>query len=161
HAAGYQSVLRSLHRMHLPWLAACFAAQLTAYVGYVIAVWSMARLDDGPRLPFALTARTVVAGFGVYAATHSSGGFAVDYCALRRWALPRREAIRRVLGLGALEYAILAPAALISALVLIFEGGDHVQDAMTFPWLLVIPGFVLAAWVTSPKRAARLSQAEG
>src|SRR5262249_7178178 len=96
-----------------------------------------------------------------YAATHSSGGFAVDYWALRQSGLPRREAIRRVLGLGALEYAILAPAALISALVLIFEGGDHVQDAMTFPWLLVIPGFFLAAWVTSPKRAARLTQAGG
>jgi len=157
HAAGYQSILSYLHRMYAPWLAACFAAQLVAYGGYVLAVWSVARLDGGPKLPFALTARTVVAGFGVYAATHSSGGFAVDYWALRQSGLSRREATRRVLGLGALEYAILAPAALISALVLLAGGGDHVQDAMTLPWLLVIPGFALAAWVTSPKRAARLS----
>jgi uncharacterized membrane protein YbhN (UPF0104 family) len=156
HAAGYQSMLGSLHRMHAVWLAACFGSQVVAYAGYVLAVWSIARLDDGPRLPFALTARTVVAGFGVYAATHSSGGFAVDYWALRRSGLPRGEAIRRVLGLGALEYAVLAPAALISALFLLAGGGDHVRDAMTLPWLLVIPGFVAAAWVTSPKRVARL-----
>jgi uncharacterized membrane protein YbhN (UPF0104 family) len=161
HAAGYAHVAWSLHRMHPVWLAACFGGQLLAYLGYVLAVWAMARLDGGPRLPLALTARTVVAGFGVYAATHSSGGFAVDYWALRRSGLPRREAMRRVLGLGALEYAVLAPAALVSALVLLAGGADHVQDAMTLPWLLVIPGFAAAAWATSPKRAGRLCEPNG
>lgn len=124
----------------------------------MLAVRDMARVGDGPELSLSLTTRTVVAGFGVFAATHSAGGFAVDYWALRRAGLNRREAIARVLGLGAMEYAVLAPAALISALVLfVGAGGDRVQDAMTLPWLLVVPGFLLAFWLSSPKRSRRLS----
>jgi uncharacterized membrane protein YbhN (UPF0104 family) len=123
----------------------------------VLAVRDMARVDDGPRLSFSLTTRTVVAGFGVFAATHAAGGFAVDYWALRRAGLKRSDAISRVMGLGALEYAVLAPAALISAIVLLFGAGGRVQDAMTYPWLLVVPGFLAALWVSSPRRAERLS----
>ena len=57
---------------------------------------------------------------------------------------------------------MLAPAALVSALVVFFGGaGDHVQDAMTLPWLLVIPGFAAAVWLTQPKRAERFAAAAG
>ena len=162
HAAGYRHVVVAVARFDGVWLPVCLAAQVVAYFGYVLAVRAVARVDGGPRLSFALTTRTVVAGFGVYAATHSSGGFMVDYWALRRSGLPRREAMARVLGLGALEYAVLAPAALVSALVLLFGGGGaHVQEAMTLPWLLVVPGFLAAAWLTSPSRAERLRNPSG
>src|SRR6266540_860053 len=123
HVAGYRHVVGAVARFDGVWLPVCLAAQVVAYFGYVLAVRAVARVDGGPRLSFALTTRTVVAGFGVYAATHSSGGFTVDYWALRRSDLARREAMARVLGLGALEYAVLAPAALVSALVLLFSGG--------------------------------------
>jgi len=161
HAAGYGHVESAVRRFDPVWLPVCLAGQVVAYFGYVLALRAVARMDGGPRLSFALTTRTVVAGFGVYAATHSSGGFAVDYWALRRSGLARREAMARVLGLGALEYAVLAPAALVSALVLFFGSGDHVQDAMTLPWLLVLPGFAAAAWLTSPRRAERLADSAG
>ena len=158
--AGYSALVEVVGRLDPVWLPICFGGQLLAYLGYVLALRDIARVDDGPRLSFSLTTRTVVAGFGVYAATHGSGGFRVDYWALRRSGLPRDEAIARVLGLGALEYAVLAPAALISALVLLLgDGGDHVQDAMTLPWLLVVHGFAAAVWVSSPRRAQRLSVA--
>src|SRR5581483_1863603 len=104
-----------------------------------------------------VTARTVVSGFGVYAAAHAAGGFAVDYWALRRAGLKREQAIARVAGLGVLEYAVLAPVALVCALVLFAGGGDRVQDSMTLPWLAVIPGFGAALWVSSPKRHSRLT----
>jgi len=146
-----------LHRAAPIWLAACFGAQVVAYLGYVLAVRDVARVDGGARLGFALTARTVLAGFGVYAATHAAGGFAVDYWTLRRAGLSRHDAVRRVLGLGALEYAILAPAALVCAVLLLLGEGGHVRDAMTVPWLLVVPGMALALWVSSPARAARFS----
>jgi len=123
----------------------------------VLAVRNVARVDGGPRLSLSLTTRTVVAGFGVYAATHASGGFAVDYWTLRRAGLRREQAVPRVLGLGALEYAVLASATLGSAVLLLLGEGGHVQDAMTLPWLLVIPGFAAAAWVSSPRRAPRLA----
>jgi uncharacterized membrane protein YbhN (UPF0104 family) len=160
--AGSSALFRVFEHIDPIWLALCFGSQLLAYLGYVLALRDVARVDDGPRLSFSLTTRTVVAGFGVFAATHASGGFRVDYWALRRSGLGKDAAIARVLGLGALEYAVLAPAALVSAIVLLLgDGGSHVQDAMTLPWLLVIPGFAVALWVSAPERAWRLCGDKG
>ena len=150
--AGLQQVQRVTSRLDARWLVICLGAELLGYVGYVLALRNIARVDGGPRLSFALTARTVVSGFGVYAAAHAAGGFAVDYWALRRAGLKRDQAIARVAGLGVLEYAVLAPVALVCALVLLAESNDHVQDSMTLPWLAVIPGFLAAVWISSPKR---------
>jgi uncharacterized membrane protein YbhN (UPF0104 family) len=68
--------------------------------------------------------------------------------------------VARVLALGALEYVVLAPAALCSAIALIISGTD-VPLSLTLPWLLVIPGALAAIWVSSPKRAPRYSDAGG
>jgi uncharacterized membrane protein YbhN (UPF0104 family) len=155
-AAGLEQVSHVTSRFDARWLAVCLGAELIGYVGYVLALRNVARVDGGPQLSFALTARTVVSGFGVYAAAHAAGGFAVDYMALRRVGLKREQAIARVAGLGVLEYAVLAPVALVCALLLLAGSDDHVQDSMTLPWLAVIPGFGAALWVSSPKRSERL-----
>jgi uncharacterized membrane protein YbhN (UPF0104 family) len=159
-AAGLEQVQRVTSRLDAPWLLICLGAELIGYVGYVLALRNVTRVDGGPRLSFALTARTVVSGFGVYAAAHAAGGFAVDYWALRRAGLKRDQAIARVAGLGVLEYAVLAPAALVCALLLLTGSGDHVEKSMTIPWLAVIPGFGVAMWVSSPKRRSRLADPE-
>jgi hypothetical protein len=156
-AAGLEQVGRVTSRLDGRWLVICLGAELIGYIGYILALRNVARVDDGPRLSFALTARTVLSGFGVYAAGHAAGGFTVDYWALRRAGLKREQAIARVAGLGVLEYAVLAPVALVSALVLLAGSGDHVQKSMTIPWLAVIPGFGVAMWVSSPKRRSRLA----
>jgi putative heme transporter len=158
YVAGYGHVRDWLDRVHPEWLAVCFAGELVAYLGYVLAVRDTARVDEGPELGLSLSTQTVVAGFGVFAATRSSGGFAVDYWMLRRAGEDRDGAIARVLALGALEYAVLAPAALVSAIFLVFAAHPHVPNGLTLPWLLVLPGAVVAAWVTSPSRARRLSE---
>jgi len=160
-AAGLEQIQRVTSRLDARWLVICLGGELIGYIGYVLALRNIARVDGGPRLSFALTARTVVSGFGVYAAAHAAGGFAVDYLALRRAGLKREQAIARVAGLGVLEYAVLAPVALVCALVLLADSGDHVQDSMTLPWLAVIPGFGAALWVSSPKRHARLTDPSG
>jgi len=159
-AAGLGDVQRVTARLDGWWLVICLGGELIGYVGYVLALRNVARVDGGPKLSFALTARTVVSGFGVYAAAHAAGGFAVDYWALRRAGLKREQAIARVAGLGVLEYAVLAPVALVCALVLLFGAGDHVEMSMTLPWLAVIPGFAAALWVSSPKRSSRLADSE-
>jgi uncharacterized membrane protein YbhN (UPF0104 family) len=41
--------------------------------------------------------------------------------------------------------------------VLLFEPDNQVQESMTLPWLLVIPGFGVALWASSPKRRSRLT----
>jgi uncharacterized membrane protein YbhN (UPF0104 family) len=150
--AGLAQVQHVTSRLDARWFVICLGAELLGYVGYVLALRNIARVDGGPKLSFALTARTVVSGFGVYAAAHAAGGFAVDYWALRRAGLRREQAIARVAGLGVLEYAVLAPVALVCALILLADSADHVQDSMTLPWLAVIPGFGVALWVSSPKR---------
>ena len=160
-AAGLEEVERVTSRLDARWLVICLGGELLGYIGYVLALRNVARVDGGPRLSFATTARTVVSGFGVYAAAHAAGGFAVDYWALRRAGLRRDEAIARVAGLGVLEYAVLAPAALVSALVLVAGSGYHVEPSMTLPWLAVIPGFGAALWASSPRRSGRLLDGEG
>lgn len=155
-AAGLSAVGRVTAHFHAGWLAVCVGAQVAGHIGYVLALRNVARVDGGPHIPFRLSARTVVAGCGVHGAANVSGGFGVDYWALRRAGLERERAIARVACLGALELALLALAALASAIVLL-AAGAHVQAAVTWPWLLVVPGVLAAAWVTSPRRRDRMA----
>ena len=60
-----------------------------------------------------------------------------------------------MLALSALEYTVLAPAALISAIFLTLH--EQISDALTLPWLAVIPGALVAVWLTSPTRARQYS----
>lgn len=158
--AGAESLDEALRHLHPEWLVLCFGGELVAYFGYVLAVRDTARVDGGPGLTFGRTLQTVVGGFGVFAATRTSGGFAVDYWVLRSAGEDRDGAVARVLALGALEYAVLAPAALCSAIALLASGAD-VSLTLTLPWLLVIPGAFVAVWVSSPKRASRYAKAHG
>ena len=157
--AGIPRVAHLVYTLHSwLWLAACFAAELVAYGGYVLTIRDMARVDEGPELDLKESLQTVVAGFGVFAATRSSGGFAVDYWAFRRAGARRREAWARVLGLGFLEYVVLSIAALIASGALFFRADGHAGWGATLPALTVIPAFGIAAWATSPKRVDRLSR---
>ncbi len=158
--AGAERLDRAARNIHPAWLLLCLGGELLAYGGYVLAVRDTAKVDNGPTLSFGRSLQTVIGGFGVFAATRTSGGFAVDYWALRSAGEDRDGAVARVLALGALEYVVLAPAALCSAIALII-GGTDVPLSLTLPWLLVIPGALAAIWVSSPKRAPRYSDAGG
>ena len=156
-AAGWPRVLRLVYARHSwSWLAVCLVGELAAYFGYVLTIRDMARVDSGAEMNLAVSTTTVVAGFGVFAATRSSGGFAVDYWAFRRAGASRREAVRRVFALGVLEYAMLSTVALIASAALYLGLDGHASDAATLPSLLIVPCVVFALWVTSPKRVARL-----
>lgn len=63
--------LRLVYARHAwTWLAVCLASEVVAYLGYVLTIRDMARVDDGHEMDLAVSAKTVVAGFGVFAATH-------------------------------------------------------------------------------------------
>ena len=64
-----------------------------------------AKVDNGPKLTFGSSLQAVVAGFGVFAATRTSGGFAVDYWVLRNAGEDRDGAGARGRARGAHEYA--------------------------------------------------------
>jgi uncharacterized membrane protein YbhN (UPF0104 family) len=155
-AAGLDALNRATSNFDPRWLAICVGGQVVGYLGYVLALRNVARVDGGPHLSLGQSARTVVAGFGPHGAGHVSGGFAVDYWALRHAGLEREQAIARVTCLGTLEMAVLAPAALASAVVLLLTGA-HIEPSVTWPWLLVVPGLLAAVWVTSPRRRDRLA----
>jgi uncharacterized membrane protein YbhN (UPF0104 family) len=141
-AAGFNAVLDGLRDIDYTWFAAAFCAEVVAYLGYMLAYREIARVEGGPQLELPRIAALVSAGFGVFVAR---GGFAVDVDALQDAGCPPSEARARVLGLGALEYAILAPAAAISAAVLLDHGARAPGPGFTWPWAIAVPvGFVLA-----------------
>jgi uncharacterized membrane protein YbhN (UPF0104 family) len=152
HVAGVARVFRVIHHVDPVWFAVCLAAEAVAYAGYVLMLHETARVDGGPRLGLRHTAQIVAAGFGAFFAASASGGFKVDYLALRNAGARRKEALARVLGLGMLEYSILAPAALGAALAIIFDFGKQPDPSLTLPWLAVVPGFAVAVWLTHPRR---------
>ncbi len=161
HLAGDGRVFGHLDNIAPLWFVVCLVAEVIAYGGYVVALRSTARVGGGPRLGLGLAARVVAAGFGAFFAASAAGGFQVDYWAFRRSGASRRDALARVLGLGTLEYAVLAPAALVSALALFFGAGRRPYPALTLPWLLVLPGFAFAVFASSPERSRRWSNVEG
>ncbi|HEY5662228.1 MAG TPA: lysylphosphatidylglycerol synthase transmembrane domain-containing protein [Gaiellaceae bacterium] len=141
-AAGFGTVFRELRAANPNWLPIAFAMELAAYLGYVVAYRELARARGGPRLGIARAGAIVAAGFGVFVIR---GGFAVDRHALEDAGLEPREARIRVLGLGALEYAVLAPVAALAAVIILARGSTRPSLGFTLPWAIAVPlGFVAA-----------------
>jgi len=121
-AAGFDNVLHELRHVDPIWLPVAFGMELAAYFGYVVAYREVARVEGGPRL-----------------------GLVVDRQALEAAGLDPRQARARVLGLGALEYAVLAPAAALAAVILLARGSTHPSLGFTLPWAIAVPlGFAAA-----------------
>jgi uncharacterized membrane protein YbhN (UPF0104 family) len=117
---------------------------VVAYVGYMLAYREVAQVERGPRLGMMKLAAVVFTGFGVFVA---HGGFSADMVALRGTGISKREARIRVLGLGALEYVVLAPAVCISAIIILAHGSNKPNFGLTLPWAIAVPlGFVAAFW---------------
>jgi len=138
---GIQKTLTRLVHPHWQWLVAAVGGEILAYVGYTVAYREVARADHGAELEVPKAAALVAAGFGVFV---HGGGFALDRTALRRAGLSKTEARRRVLGLGMLEYAVLAPATLAAAIVVVVWH-PTISASLTLPWIIGPPiGAVLA-----------------
>ncbi|MGZ4353671.1 MAG: lysylphosphatidylglycerol synthase transmembrane domain-containing protein [Gaiellaceae bacterium] len=141
-AAGFDYVAHALTHPHWPWIFVALGGEALAYFGYALAYREVARVEEGPKLPPRRAVALVAAGFAPFVA---GGGFHVDLLALRRSGVGAREARVRVLGLGALEYAVLAPAACATAIFLL-QDGTHLQAGLTWPWAVAVPvGFAAAA----------------
>jgi uncharacterized membrane protein YbhN (UPF0104 family) len=140
-AAGFGEIAEVLLTPQWQWFGVAVAGEIVAYLGYTLAYREVARVEKGPQLGLGHTAALVASGFGVFL---PRGGFAADLEALGDHCEDERDARIRVLGLGALEWAVLAPAACACALYVIFRGW-HVQSGLTLPWAIAVPlGFVAA-----------------
>jgi uncharacterized membrane protein YbhN (UPF0104 family) len=143
-AAGFGHVAARLEDVQPIWFLVALGAEIVAYVGYVLSYREVSRVERGPNMPARDALAAVTAGFGAFVA---QGGFAVDLHAFRQAGVSDREARVRVLGLGALEYALLAPAACITAIALLWSGVAKPPEALTLPWAIAVPiGFAAALW---------------
>jgi uncharacterized membrane protein YbhN (UPF0104 family) len=158
-AAGWHRLWLLGHRPHpWAWLGVCLAGEIIAYAGYALTIHGMAKVGVGSDMTLGESAETVIAGFGVFAATRASGGFAVDFWAFRRAGATKRQAAAQAAGLGLLEYVILSIAALVASILLFLRLDGHAGDWTTLPSLLIIPCLAAGFVLTSPKRARRLSK---
>ncbi len=161
-AAGWPRLLELAERPHpWAWLGVCFGAEVVAYCGYVLTVRGMAKAGLRSEMTMSEAAETVVAGFGVFAATRASGGFAVDFWAFRRAGATKRQAAAQATGLGLLEYVVLSIGALLASIALYWRVDGHASDGTTLPSLAIIPCLLVGYLLTSPKRARRLSKQDG
>jgi len=141
-AAGFERVFDLGGRVDAIWLPIALAFEVAAYVGYIVAYREIVRVEGGPSIGLGRAGAIVAAGFGVFVIR---GGFVVDRLALERAGISGRQARVRVIGLGMLEYAVLAPAAAVSAIVIVARGESRPSLGFTLPWALAVPlGFAAA-----------------
>jgi len=142
-SAGPVVVLHRLVHLRWWWVPIALGCEVASYIGYVFAYREVARAEDGTDLELSGTAAAVATGFGVFVAT---GGFVLDEAVLKSAGVPAREARSRVMSLGALEYVVLAPAAMGAAIYLVLFARPDLDPALTLPWIVGVPvGFAAAA----------------
>jgi uncharacterized protein (TIRG00374 family) len=159
--ADFDEILNALEQADRKWFPICLAGLVCAYVGYIAGYREVARMHGGPSLPLWTVARIVGIGFGANVLGSAAGGLAVDFWALRRAGASTHDSARRVLGFNTLEWGLLGAFACVAAMLELAGRGSGAPLSMTLTWLIVVPVcVVLAALVSSPKRAERLSRAE-
>jgi uncharacterized membrane protein YbhN (UPF0104 family) len=132
--AGWQATSDRLQNLIWGSLLIAVVAHILAYAGYLVAHHQVLNRRASMRVSWKAGAQVVVIGFGGWLI---GGGFDVDRRALVRAGLAEADAGSSVVVLGALELAVLTPAAWICALVLLRTGG--VPAAVTIPWVIGVP----------------------
>lgn len=158
HATKAGSIGRAFESLDAPWIALVAAAEILTYPAYTLAYRSLAHVvgHAPPSLP--IVARIVVAGFGPFAL---SGGFGIDRQALQALHEDERSARVRVMALGVLEWAVLAPLGCVVSIVLLARG-SHIPASLLWPWAILVPlGFGFALWAAAPCRLKRLTHIGG
>jgi uncharacterized membrane protein YbhN (UPF0104 family) len=157
--SGIGAIVDALTDFQPQWLGLVAGAEIVSYLAYVVASQSLAAAYSHERLPWVLWLEIVISGFGPF---EPGGGFALDRRALRVLHDDVDGATERVLGLGALEWALLAPAGCISAIVLLADGRGPVQQSLLWPWALAVPvGFGIGLWLSAPRRRERVATIRG
>ena len=155
---GVDAIGRAFERFHPAWIALIAGAQALAYVAYTIAYRSVAQVHGHAPIELPVVGRVVAAGFGPFSI---AGGFGLDKQALHALHEDERSARVRVLGLGMLEWALLAPITCAVSIAFLIDGAD-ILPSLLWPWAIAVPvGFGLMLWASAPKRRDRLARIRG
>jgi uncharacterized membrane protein YbhN (UPF0104 family) len=148
------AVGRAFKHFDPAWIGLIAGAELLAYPAYMWAYRSIASVHGHAPLALPLVARLVVAGFGPFSIL---GGFGLDRQALQALHEDEDSARVRVLALGVLEWAVLAPTTCVVAITFLATGAD-ILPSLLWPWAVLVPlGFALALWASvSPRIQQRL-----
>jgi uncharacterized membrane protein YbhN (UPF0104 family) len=158
HVTGADAIGRAFNDVDPRWIALIAGAELLAYPAYVIAYRSLAQVHGHAALALPMVARVVVAGFGPFAI---GGGFGIDKQVLHGLQEDEHSARVRVVALGILEWAVLAPTTCVVAIIFLAEHAD-ILPSLLWPWALAVPaGFAFGLWASAPERAERLSRFGG
>jgi uncharacterized membrane protein YbhN (UPF0104 family) len=154
HVTGADAIGRAFDHVDARWIALIAGAELLAYPAYVIAYRSIAQVHGHAPLALPMVARVVVAGFGPFAI---GGGFGLDRQVLHGLQEDERSARVRVVALGILEWAVLAPTAWVVSVVFLAERAN-ILPSLLWPWAVAVPlGFGFGLWASEPERAERLA----
>lgn len=154
-AYGFGAFAQAWSHLNFAWLGVTIGGELLAVPAYMVCYRTLVRVNDGPRLQLPLVARVVMGGFGPFAVR---GGFVLDKRALHAIEGDEETAMVRVLGLGALEWALLAPVAWASAVALLATGDPRPMPSLLWPWAIAVPaGFVLGFWLAAPSRRRQIA----
>jgi uncharacterized membrane protein YbhN (UPF0104 family) len=157
-ATGVDKVGRAFTNLEPKWIALIACGELLSYVAYTIAYRSIAQVHGHPPLALPLVARVVIAGFGPFSI---GGGFGIDVQALQALHEDEHSARVRVLALGTLEWAVLAPIASVTSIVLLIQDAN-ILPSLLWPWAIAVPiGFGFALWASVPDRIERISEMRG
>jgi uncharacterized membrane protein YbhN (UPF0104 family) len=133
--AGWSNLWHGLLQADWPWLIVAPAAVVVSHLGYSLPYREVARVDRSLGLGGEEAVAMVTTGFGPFS---PGSGFALDARGLRTAGLTKQDAGRRVLALGMLEYAILAPATFACALYLL-RGHWHARAGVLSSWVVGVP----------------------
>jgi len=133
--AGFVAVAHVARHANYFWFPFALVGAFVAHIGYVFAYREVAHVDRGTRIGTLRAGAVVAAGFGMF---FPRGGFAVDLEALEDLGVPTEEARIRVLGLGSLEYAVLATGACTCAILMLLSG-DPTHRAVPLSWVIGVP----------------------
>ena len=134
-AAGWSDVLDDVRHATYSWLWLAALGAVASYAGYLLAYREVARADGGPVISVGRALAVVVTGFGIVV---PRGGFAIDTTELSRHGCGEEEARQRVANLAVLEYAVLAPATFVAAVVLLVRH-TPAQSGLLPSWVVGVP----------------------
>jgi hypothetical protein len=133
--AGWSNLWHGLLQADWPWLIMAPVGVVVSHLGYSLPYREVARVDRRSGLDGEEAVAMVTTGFGPFS---PGSGFALDARGLRTAGLTKQDAGRRILALGMLEYAILAPATFACALYLL-RGHWHARAGVLSSWVVGVP----------------------
>jgi uncharacterized membrane protein YbhN (UPF0104 family) len=155
---GADAIGRAFGDFRPTWIGLIAGAELLAYPAYMLAYRRIAGIHGHARLALPLVARIVVAGFGPFAI---GGGFGIDRKVLQALHEDEHSARVRVLALGVLEWAVLAPTTCVVSIVFLAQGAN-ILPSLLWPWAVLVPaGFGFGLWASAPSRIERMARIGG